>query len=293
MDADKWFDWINIVLASLVLIVVLYPLVYILSASFSDPFEVAGGRMWLWPVRVTLEGYERLFSYREIWQGYMNTILYTVGGTMLSLVLTLPCAYALSRKDFIGRGVLMTMVMITMFISGGLIPTYINIRNLGLLDSRTLMYISGATGAFNLIVSRTFFASTIPMELQESGRIDGCSNVRLFTQIVLPLSKPIIAVMAMYFGVARWNEYFVPMIYLKTRALFPLQLFLREILIQSQVAAEMISDIELAESLAARARISAMVKYTSIIISTIPMLILYPFLQRFFIKGVMIGAIKG
>jgi len=155
------------------------------------------------------------------------------------------------------------------------------------------MFITGLTSSYHLIVSRTFFASTIPAELQESGRIDGCSDTRLFLQIILPLSKPIIAVMAMYFGVAKWNEYFTPMIYLKTRAFFPLQLFLREILIQDQVAAEMITDVEFAESLAQRARISAMIKYTSIIVSTLPMIIVYPWIQKFFIKGVMIGAIKG
>ena len=292
-DRDWTFDIVNYSLSIVVLIIVLYPLVYILSASFSDPFRVAGGEMWLWPVGVTIEGFERLFGYSEIWLGYMNTIIYTVGGTVVSLAVTLPCAYALSRKDFVGRGILMTMIMITMFVSGGLIPTYINIKNLGLTDTRTLMFITGLTSAYHLIVSRTFFASTIPAELQESGRIDGCSDTRLFLQIILPLSKPIIAVMAMYFGVAKWNEYFTPMIYLKTRAFFPLQLFLREILIQDQVAAEMITDVELAESLAQRARISAMIKYTSIIVSTLPMIIVYPWIQKFFIKGVMIGAIKG
>ncbi len=292
-DRDWAFDIINYFLSLVVLIIVLYPLVYTLSASFSDPFRVADGDMWLWPVGFTVEGYERLFGYSEIWLGYMNTIIYTVGGTMLSLVVTLPCAYALSRKDFVGRGILMTMIMITMFISGGLIPTYINIKNLGLLDTRTLMFITGLTNAYNLIVSKTFFDSTIPAELQESGRIDGCSDTRLFLQIVLPLSKPIIAVMAMYFGVAKWNEYFTPMIYLKTREFFPLQLFLREILIQDQVAAQIITDVELAESLAMRARVSAMIKYTSIVVSTLPMIIVYPWIQKFFIKGVMIGAIKG
>lgn len=292
-DSDLLFDAVNIILATMVLVAILYPLIYITSASFSDPFKVAGGEMWLWPVAISLEGYERLFGYSEIWLGYANTILYALGGTLLSLAITLPCAYALSRKDFIGRGFIMTLVMITMFISGGLIPTYINIKNLGLINKRWLMYINGASGAYYIIVSRTFFATTIPQELQECSRIDGCSNFRLFMQIVLPLSKPIIAVMAMYFAVARWNEYFAPMIYLKDRTLFPLQLFLREILIQSQVAAEMITDVETAEAIAARARISQMVKYTSIIVSTLPMLIIYPFLQRFFIKGIMIGAIKG
>ena len=291
-NADNLFDLVNRIILYLVLFVVVYPMLYIVAASFSDPYQVAAGKLWLWPVGFTLEGYERLIHYGEIWTGYGNTIYYTVAGTLLALAVTLPAAFALSRKDFVGRGGLMVMVMITMFFSGGLIPTYLNIKNLGLLNTRTLMIISGASSAYNLIVSRTFF-STIPEEMFEAAKIDGCSYTRTFLQIVLPLSKPIIAVMAMYFGVGHWNDYFGPMIYLKTRSYFPLQLFLREILIQSKVSAEMLADAEMAEAAAKSARISELIKYSSIIISTLPMLMIYPFLQRFFIKGVMIGAVKG
>ncbi len=290
--SDVLFDCINYLAMLLVLIIVVYPLIYILSASFSDPASVSGGEMWLWPVGFSLEGYVRMLGYSEIGLGYSNTIVYTAAGTLTALAVTLPAAYTLSRKDFVGRGVLTVLVLITMFFSGGLIATYINIKNLGLLDSQLLMIINGACSAYNLIVSRTFFSS-IPPELQEAAQIDGCSNFRLFFKIILPVSKPIIAVMAMYYAIGHWNDYFTAMIYLTDRAKYPLQLFLREILIQSRVSADLLADVELAESIAAKARISSMIKYCSIIISTIPLLVVYPFFQRFFVKGVMIGAVKG
>lgn len=224
--------------------------------------------------------------------GYLNTIGYTVFGTILSLIITIPSAYALSRKEFVGRGILTTMVMITMFFSGGLIPTYLNIKKLGLLNTRALMIITGATSAYNIIVSRTFF-SGIPNDLIEACRIDGANNFTLFAKIVLPLSKPIIAVMAMYAAVAHWNDYMTGLIYLQNRALFPLQLILREILVQNEVAASMIVDIDEAAVAAELARVSQLLKFSSIIVASLPLLIIYPFLQRFFIKGVMIGAVKG
>lgn len=291
---DIVFDSINYCLMTAVLVIVLYPLVYILGASFSDPYKVASGEMWLYPVEFTLEGYQYLLKYSEIWVSYGNTIVYTIAGTSLNLVVTLPCAYALSRKDFVGRGWLMLLIMIPMYFTGGLVPTYITVKRLGLLDTRLMLIVGGATATYNLIVSRTFFSSTIPMELQEAGVIDGCSNWKLFIRIVMPLSMPIVAVMAMFFGVGHWNEYFGAMIYLKSRSLYPLQLILREILIQSEVAAEMaMVDSDLIESAARQARISDMIKYTAIVISIAPMLLVYGFLQRYFVKGIMIGAIKG
>ena len=291
---DIVFDSINYCLMTAVLVIVLYPLVYILGASFSDPYKVASGEMWLYPVEFTLEGYQYLLKYSEIWVSYGNMIVYTIAGTILNLVVTLPCAYALSRKDFVGRGWLMLLIMIPMYFTGGLVPTYITVKRLGLLDTRLMLIVGGATATYNLIVSRTFFSSTIPMELQEAGVIDGCSNWKLFIRIVMPLSMPIVAVMAMFFGVGHWNEYFGAMIYLKSRSLYPLQLILREILIQSEVAAEMaMVDSDLIESAARQARISDMIKYTAIVISIAPMLLVYGFLQRYFVKGIMIGAIKG
>jgi putative aldouronate transport system permease protein len=292
--ADLLFDSVNYILMFGVLIIVLYPLIYVISASFSDPYKVSSGEMWLLPKGFTLEGYKRLFNYNEIWLSYLNTIYYTVIGIAFNLAVTLPCAYSLSRKDFQGRGLIMLIIIITMFFSGGLIPSYININNLNLINTRLIIIIGGATSAYNIIVSRTFFSTTIPNELQEASKIDGCSNWKLFLKIVLPLSKPLIAVMALFFGVGHWNSYFGPMIYLKDRELFPLQLILREILIQSKVSAEMAAvDADMAIAVEELARISEMIKYTSIIVATVPMLILYVFLQKYFVKGVMIGAIKG
>ena len=289
---DVVFEMITKFFAILVMLVVLYPLLYVLSASISDPYAVASGKMWLLPIDITFEGYERVLNYREVWLGYGNTVFYTVIGTLLALVVTLPAAYAMARPEFIGRGVLTVFIMITMFFSGGMIPTYLNIKSLGLLDTRMLMIICGASQAYNLIVARTFFAS-LPGELVESGRMDGASNARVFVSIILPLSKPIIAVMVLYFGISHWNDFMTPLIYLKTRELWPLQLFLKEILIQSQVSSEMGLDDSGVEFAMQMQRIAQMVKYTTIVVSSLPMLVIYPFLQKYFVKGVMIGAVKG
>jgi putative aldouronate transport system permease protein len=291
---DLLFDVINYFLMSMVLVIILYPLVYVVSASFSDPFSVASGKMWLLPHGFTLDGYKRLLNYSEIWVGYGNTIFYTFLGTMLNLAVTLPCAYAISRKDFIGRKIITIMFMITMFFGGGLIPTYILMQSLGIYNNRAVLLISGLTSAYNTFIARTFFQTTVPDELVDSSRIDGCSNWRLFIKIVLPLSKPIIAVLGMYFAVAHWNSYFTAMIYLQDRSLFPLQLILREILVQSKVAAEMaMYDTSIALTLAEQAKTAELLKYTSIIVATIPMLVFYICLQRYFVQGIMLGSVKG
>lgn len=292
MHKISMFDFVVIALLCVIFIAVAYPLVYVISASVSDPVAVSSGKMWLLPVDFTMEGYQRVIAYKEIWTGYANTIFYTVTGTLVALAVTLPAAYAMSRPEFYGRGALTIMVMITMFFSGGLIPTYLNIQILGLIDTRLLLIINGASSAFNLIVARTFFAG-LPGSLLEAPRIDGASNTKIFAKVILPLSKPIIAVMALYFAVPHWNEYFTPLIYLQSRELFPLQVFLREILIQNQLDASMALEADAAALMEEKARIAHMVKYASIVISSLPLIIIYPFLQRYFIKGVMIGAIKG
>jgi len=293
--ADRIFDVINYLLLIIVLVLTAYPLIYIVSASVSDPTAVNSGRMWLWPVSFTLEGYQRLFKNGEIWLGYANTIFYTVFGTLLNLAVTLPCAYAMSRKDFVGRKTLNFMVVFTMFFGGGLIPTYIVVKNLGLLDTRIILLVLGATSSYNLIVTRTFFSSSIPDELRESAFVDGCTNWILFTRIVLPLSKAIIAVMALFFGVTHWNAYFNALVYISTREKYPLQVFLREILIFSEMLPAMLAseDSLVIEELTRQARIAEMVKYGAIIVSSLPVIIAYPLLQRYFVKGVMLGAIKG
>lgn len=280
----------------LIFIVTLYPMLFVVSASVSNPAAVSNGDMILFPKGFTLDGYKRILEYGDIWLGYRNTIIYTVGGTFLSLAATLPVAYSLSRRDLIGRGYIMTLFIITMYFSGGLIPTYLNIQSLGLLNTRWVLLIGGLVSVFNMIVARTFFSSTIPWELHEAARIDGCSDFRIFTRIVLPLSKPIIVVLALYYGVGQWNQYFAAMIYLRNRDLFPLQLFLREILIQSRFAAAGILEARSTDEIVALLRqqdIANLLKYGIIVVSTAPMMAVYPWLQKYFSKGVMIGSVKG
>jgi putative aldouronate transport system permease protein len=277
-------------------IATVYPIVFVLSASFTDPKIVASGKLLLLPVEPTLEGYKRILAYEDIWTGYANTIYYTVLGTLLNLVATLPCAYALSRRDLKGRNIIMVLFVITMYFSGGLIPGYLNVRSFGLVNTRTVMLINGLVSAYNLIVSRTFFTTNIPEEMQEAARIDGCSDFMTFWRIVLPLSKPIIVVMTLYYGVGRWNEYFAAMIYLRDREYFPLQLFLREILIQSKMMATQMFNTTDPKEIAEMMRlhdIANILKYGIIVVSTVPMLIIYPWLQKYFARGIMIGSLKG
>lgn len=276
----------------------LYPLLFVLSASFSDPKAVAGGEMLLLPVRPSLEGYRYLLQYKEIWAGYLNTVFYMFLGTLLNLAATLPCAYAMSRKDLKGQKYLMIFFMITMYFSGGMIPGYLNIKSLGLLDTRSIILINGLVSTFNLIVARTYFLTAIPWEIQEAAVIDGCNDFQIFGKIVFPLSKAITVVMTLYYGVGRWNSYFTEMIYLKDRGKFPLQLFLREILTKSTFAKTAMADgmsfsAEQMMALIKQADTANMIKYGVIVISALPMLIIYPFLQKYFEQGVMIGSVKG
>ena len=290
------FVFVNGAVLILLFVLLIYPILFVISASFSAPDMVNAGKVILLPKGFTLDGYRRILQYDEIWLGYANTFFYTFVGTLLNLVFTIPCAYALSRRDLPGRGAIMVVFMFTMYFSGGLIPGYLNIKQLGLLNTRLVLLISGLVSTYNVIVSRTFFASTIPWEMHEAARVDGASDARTFVSIILPLSKPILVVMALYYGVGRWNSYFDAMIYLRDRALYPLQLFLREILIQSQLSKAMLAnatDAETALALANQANEANLIKYCVIIVSTVPMLAIYPWLQKFFAKGVMIGSIKG
>ena len=237
---DRVFVTINGILLFLFFVATLYPLIFVVSASFSDPTAVATGKMFLFPINPTVQGYEFILQYKEIWTGYLNTLFYTVVGTMYNLFLTLPCAYALSRRDMGSRGAIMIVFMITMYFSGGLIPGYLNMQALGLLDKRIGLVLSSSISVYNLIVARTIFANSIPWELHEASFLDGCSDFRIFLKIVLPLSAPIIAVLTLYYAVGHWNSYFNAMIYLKDRAKFPLQVFLREILVQGRFAEALI-----------------------------------------------------
>ena len=293
---DRIFEVVNGILLAMAFVVIVYPLVFVLSASFSSPKAVASGEMLLLPKGVTLQGYRQIFQYQEIWTGYANTLFYTVLGTMINLFVTIPCGYALSRRDMPLRGALMVYFMITMYFNSGIIPHYLNVRSLAPLNTRTMLLEGGALSVYNLIVCRRFVGTSIPWALHEAARIDGASDARTFVDIVLPLSRPILVVIALYCAVAHWNSYFTAMVYIQDRKLFPLQLFLREILLKSQAATAMLSntaDAEAAMELYAQQEAANQIKYGVIVVSTLPMMMVYPWLQRFFAKGVMIGSVKG
>ena len=293
--ADRLFLLCNYVFVTVALLVVTYPLLYIVSASISNPKLVASGEMWLWPKDITFEGYKRVFNSRQIWNGYANTILYTLAGTAVNLLVTLPAAYALSRKDFVFRNFFMGMFMVTMFFGGGLVPTYLLVKELGMINTMWALIIPSAASIWNIVVTRTFFQSAIPTELQEAAQMDGCTNLRLFIRIVLPLSLPIIAVMALFYGVGHWNSYFSALIYLNDSGKYPLQLVLRQILVLQEMSAQGGTMVDAATATAAntKAEIAALVKYAVIIVSTLPVIAVYPFLQRYFVQGVLIGSLKG
>ncbi|TWE01032.1 carbohydrate ABC transporter membrane protein 2 (CUT1 family) [Neobacillus bataviensis] len=287
---DKIFDTINFIFLTLICLAVLYPLYFVVIASISNPDLVYNGSVWLLPKEITFEGYKRIFSDPKIWLGYKNTIIYTVLGTAVQVSLTLMAAYALSRKDLYGKSFFMLLILFTMFFSGGLIPTYLVVKQLGMLNTIWAMIIPKAIAVWNLIVARSFFESSIPNELLEAGKIDGCSNTKFFLKIVLPLSKPIIAVLVLFYAVGNWNSYFDALIYLNDESLYPLQLILRNILIQNQMSVQMMSDLD---NLAAQQHVGEIIKYGVIIVAALPLLILYPFVQKYFVKGVLIGGVKG
>ena len=289
---DKVFGVINAIFIVFITIITLYPLIYVCSASISSPASVTSGRMWLWPTDITFEGYKRILKNSEIWMGYVNTIFYTVVNVAISLAVTLPAAYALTVKALPGRKFIVFVFSVTMFFSGGMIPLYVVCRNLGLVNTLWAVILPSATSMWYIILTRTFFQSTIPHELEEASEIDGCSVFATFLRIVLPLSAPIIAVMALYFGVGRWNSYFGEMIFLRDRSKFPLQLFLREILIVATFSQENASNAD-AITMAEQIRIASIIKYATMIVATLPVIAAYPFIQRYFVKGVMIGSIKG
>lgn len=280
------FDGLNVVFLLVCSFAFLYPMWYVLVSSFSDPYAIASGQVTFWPIDFTIDAYKLVFDDDRIWSSYGNTMIYVVAGTLINLVLTTMGAYPLSRTNLPGKSVLMALIVFTMFFSGGLIPSYLNVRELGLYDTYWAILLPGAVSAFNLIVMRTFFQS-IPEGLIESAKIDGANDFRILWQMVLPLSMPVIAVMTLFYAVSHWNSWFSAMIYLQDPNLYPLQLILREILIQSS-AQNMLSGA----TQDAVFRMSEAIKYATIIVATVPILVIYPFLQKYFVKGVMIGAIK-
>lgn len=286
--ADVVFLAIDWALLSLFLLILAYPLLYVVSASFSGGLSTM--RLSLIPTKFSLEGYRAVFQYRYVWIGYRNSIYYTALYTLISLAVTICCAYPLSRSDFKGGKVMMALCLFTMYFSGGLIPTYIWMRQLHLLDTTWVLVLPGCLSVYNMIVMRTYFKTSIPGELLESAQLDGCGNIRYMFSILLPLSGPILAVIGLFYAVGIWNAYFDAMVYVSTRrSYYPLSLFLREILILNTTD---IDQLDISTLMALEERRNVM-KYAVIVVSSLPVMIIYPFVQRFFVKGVMIGAVKG
>ena len=286
---DKVFDIVNYTFLIFLTLIVLYPLVYVLSASFSSPYAVTSGQVWLFPKDVSLVGYETVFKDPNIVSGFFYAVYQTVLGTLIGVVMTMMAAYPLSVRDFAGRGVFMKLLTFTMMFGGGLIPSFLNINELGLYGTYWALVIPGAVGVYNVIITRTFIQSTIPYDLYESASLDGCSDLGYFLKVVIPLSKPILAVLTMYVAVGHWNDYFNAMIYLKSDN-YPLQVVLRNIILMNQIDPENMADVD---TMMKMQGLAELLKYSLIVISSVPMLILYPFIQKHFVKGVMIGAIKG
>ena len=288
--ADLIFDIINYSILTLFMLIILYPLYFVVIASFSNPDAIYEGRVYFIPKEITFEGYKKLFEDASIWIGYANTIKYTLVGTTLNVVLTLTGAYALSRKDLYGRNIFMYMITFTMFFGGGLIPTYLLVKDLKMVDTMWALIIPSAVSVWNLIIARTFFQTTIPDELREAAEIDGCSDIKFFVKMVLPLSKALIAIQVLFYAVGHWNSFFNALIYIRNNAKYPLQLILRNILIINEISENSVID---QNTISEKQRVADLMKYGAIIISSLPVLILYPFIQKYFVKGVMIGSIKG
>jgi putative aldouronate transport system permease protein len=290
---DVIFDICNYALVTFIFLITLYPLVFVVSSSLSSPQAVELGLVKLFPVGFDLSAYKLAFQYNDLFIGYRNSLFYTVAGTIINVVLTIMAAYPLSRKDFYGRNVLMFVFTFTMFFSGGLIPSYLLVKNLGMINTVWAMLIPGALSVYNVIITRTFFQTSIPDGLQEAASIDGCGNTRFLLSIVLPLSGSIIAVNALFYSIGHWNSYFNALLYLSQRNLFPLQIFLREILIQNQVDYANISSGGDIMELLKKQQVVNLMKYALIVMASVPLLIVYPFVQKYFVKGLMIGSIKG
>lgn len=284
---DKIFIFFNYVLATFFLLIMIYPLYYILIASISNPDALMAGQVILYPIDITLEGYQALLEHKEILTGYANTVFYTVTGTLLSLYVTVPMGYVLSRNTLPFRKFLSKYCLLTMFVGGGMIPTYLNIRSLNLLDTRWIMILLGCASVWNMILCRNFFMTNIPDGIIEAAKMDGCSEIGIFTRVVLPLSKPILAVMTLYFGVSHWNSYMNALIYINDEKKWPLQLFIRNIL----SVANNINPENIADSIEKLKQLEVM-KYGLLVVATVPMLILYPFVQKYFVQGVTVGSVK-
>ena len=287
---DQMFYLISGLILTAIFLLILYPCIFVVSASFSSGTAVQSGKVILWPVDISFVGYDTVFHNVNIWKGFINSLFYTFAGTIINVTLTMLAAYPLSRKDLVGRDKLMLFFTFTMFFNGGIITNYILVSKLGLIDTRWSMLLPGAMSIYNMIIARTFLQNSIPNELLEAAELDGCTDIQYLFQVVLPLSKAVLAVLVLFYGVAHWNTYFNAMIYLRNRELFALTLFLKEILISGQIDPSTVSDPELAEKVS---QLAGVIKYSLIVVSMVPVMIVYPFVQKYFVKGVTIGAVKG
>ena len=287
---DRMFYLISGLILTVIFLLILYPCIFVVSASFSSGTAVQSGKVVLWPVDISFVGYDTVFHNVNIWKGFMNSLFYTFFGTIINVALTMLAAYPLSRKDLVGRDKLMLFFTFTMFFNGGIITHYILVSKLGIIDTRWSMLLPGAMSIYNMIIARTFLQNSIPNELLEAAQLDGCTDIQYLFKVVLPLSKAVLAVLVLFYGVAHWNTYFNAMIYLRNRDLFPLTLFLKEILIFGQIDPSTVSDPELAEKVS---QLAGVIKYSLIVVSMVPVMIIYPFVQKYFVKGVTIGAVKG
>ncbi len=287
---DKIFIVSVYAILSLILVIVLYPLIYVVAASFSDPQAVISGKVILWPVDVTLRGYQAVFKNPKIITGFANSLFYMFVGTAINLVMTMLCAYPLSRKEFTARNKIAALFVFTMYFSGGLVPNYMIVSKLGLINTRWAMLIPTAMSTYNMIIARTYMVNSIPDELYEAAQLDGCSPFKYLLKVIVPLSKPIIAVLALYYGIAKWNNYFDAMLYLNDSSKWPITMVLREILIQNQIDPTMLTD---ASALSKLQGMTELLKYSVIVVASVPVLMIYPFVQKYFVKGVTIGAVKG
>jgi len=289
--SDKIFYFVNGLFLFICLLLVAFPILNVMSQSFSSPKAVIAGKVFIWPVDFNFDAYIQIFKSKLLMSGYKNSIIYTSAGTLINIIMTVAIAYPLSRRDFAGRGPITGLFVFTMIFSAPLIPTYLNIKNLGLLDTFWVMVIPGAISVYNMIIARTFFQHTIPTELFESSELDGATDIQVLTKVVLPLSKPILAVLVLYYAVSHWNSYFDGLIYLSTETKFPLQVVLRNILSSVQMLEQMVSTTSVQD--AQRLAAVEVMKYAIIVFGSIPVLILYPYVQKYFVKGVMIGSLKG
>lgn len=294
------FDIVNYVIMIAIIIIIAYPIYFTIIASFSEPSAVASNKVFLWPVGFNLKAYQQVFNYKPIWTGYANTVFYTVCGTSFSLFMTIPAAYAMSKKELPFKGLATLFFTLTMYFGGGIIPTYIQVRKMQLLDTRIILVLIGAFGVYNMIMTRAFFTNNIPESLYEAAEIDGSGEFRKFFTIALPLSKPIIAVMSLYYAVGHWNSYFSALLYTTKPELKPLQLVLRDVLIMNEKAvdANMLADQlaagndEALKLAVEQANMAYAMKFAIVFIASAPMLVLYPFIQKYFVKGAMIGSVK-